>query len=1481
VEIFFVFNWEEKGGIGVGLLIGIYFERRSERTKLVEGEIPPAKEKKVKKKKQRKMIWDALPFLGLEAALTTIAGLLLWLFTNWTGMWRGSFSMAAVAMWFLITLAIIGGYLQVRQKRNMINEQKIYFAYFEWMSLGGRRPKSKMKEKVQILGTGLARKEYWDSLHESNKHHPADLLTLHRDLRSIQIESEDDLGILIYLLLLIRRSKGKIYPLHISEQRQRYLNQLMVRFLKNEVSLDEITDQSTENLLELMGLDKITWVRLSVRNILHKAFERHHQLMHDRFLKPPVKKKSDPTSMKTGWRKILTVGLVIFKSDFVRLFLSTTFWTVVGILLGGAPFVVLFYLIIRRFLRPIYEGTVLNWERALKSRGGKLAMDPMEFGGVRIHRNSSWDDIRRAYYDLESLKFDEELKAPWERLLVYEEVLRGDMSKHNVLALVRDLQQELTSGPDAQPWNIITQRLVYHNLPRTHPGVRLLFEILEISTQRTRPKTDRTAMRQSVDILVMTLYACGFLGIGLLRVIILGLNLVAMDRRLHGVSNTWRVWFGYPEKPYKLDKTASRSSTQTRPAETLDKNEILKDDLIKELRSLNLDDDVVTPFIEALESKVTVQSARFVDRSWMSLPLRFMTKSHQMPRGEVQLDLQNNNLVLMENAPMLVNLLGALKLIPCLYQHEVAQLEKEYIHLPDPEIRAKHNAILRAILRKHWDGTVRLTQKRLLGPKKEIKTPVGRRPASDASTDLMMLAIMARHAYTGRIYSLQRKPGVLYSKRHNPFFSSYVKTREHLTLALFHGINWFLPGFIAKTNQSPYSGTELKSRNWRETLTTVGIHLFFANANAAVFVAIFGGIFINMDLSYLNDVALFIKNLLSKIPLFGIGEAIEWLWDRAVVLYEFLSDKLQGPIEALKNFFDWILNKMEPVRYVTKEYLLPFVYIFLVPAFFFVWGVFYGYLIFRLRFGRFLWLNAYKLNVKVFTFIMTTPVKAYYDILDEPMNYKLIQRIEEWVEKIFKKSKYLWSLPYLFLYFSLHVIGLLAYLGILGTLSFPHLDLQTLIMYFQGLGIPITPMMLVVMTAFVIGFPLSWFFWYFEKFVLLFRSRWVPNRIRIKEFRVIRRAFGGWLAALFMLLVLTPVATNLTFRHNPFHWNRIQRINQSVAVYIWEGLANEMSAENLKSIHEGMEQERKRQPADPGVGERAPDIPGVDVEAEARELEKRMENEMEGFDWTRIRNYFYGTEYKGLEGLVHPNTGLPDYAAFIRESPDLFESEQLADNRFVSNRLIQLWLSAKKGQINKEIEEQNPLLYKNAAFFANILRNLNVQKNIFIETFTPEEFDPLMNSIFQVLEDPSEEGRFSHRYRQQFRAIDTIHMVLETLQEMGDTERLNLYRQRLLNMTDPDIFGDNQEVLKNIQDKWQEDQNKTENPLSLKGSLNEKTRLRQWILGVHDQTPVQSLGIENADRPVHWPPDPERDPRRNDLDQRFKWRERHQILRQA
>ena len=277
----------------------------------------------------------------------------------------------------------------------------------------------------------------------------------------------------------------------------------------------------------------------------------------------------------------------------------------------------------------------------------------------------------------------------------------------------------------------------------------------------------------------------------------------------------------------------------------------------------------------------------FMDPDWYPTGFRIFDRDRLdlgISRGSYEYDLENNTITLSSNMPDFLNALILVKFAAFSFHHQVIRGSKRNTpSLPD----LASTIVLRQLVRALVSDLVKNGSDHFSKGQGEYVR------------NLVHLTFVGGHALWGRVFSTDRRPGVLSSKRYALYRRAFMNGRDAFIIGAYLLFGW---RFVGKTDQPRFeTKSSLKEVKMLTTSTAIfnvakPILMSFGSSliSLTVIFILFGNFFSNLDLTFIADWAISILNVLKQIPY--LGDVVATLSSLAVNLY-------QGSKHSPRHFF--------------------------------------------------------------------------------------------------------------------------------------------------------------------------------------------------------------------------------------------------------------------------------------------------------------------------------------------------------------------------------------------------------------------------------------------------------------------------------------------------------------------------------------------------------------------------------------------------
>ena len=1138
---------------------------------------------------------------------------------------------------------------------------------------------------------------------------------------------------------------------------------IILRFLTDESNLDK-------SLSESLKLIKTDFQDQAIAERLATLIEKPvRQLLQDfkidfekRFLRIDSAKApsvTDPFSWKETardlitfrWREVLWSRLAyeFLSIDLGRFFFSTGFLLLAASFVGGITLAAVVGFLVHYVAKPFYDGLLFNLQDFSNQNGRMITYEPFPVGISKLVPTASWSEVERIYYETVSFAREGEIFHPALRLYLFEQILSG-LSQHQlyfqtVRKIRKKLEEENTDVNREKVWRIITDAVTESHLDFIDQKVLFLYGIfgLHIRAPDLRIDQFKEEVRKR-DFWKLFINAPTYLQafrkkfwIGVAQGILVAsakvinpllrkFELRTTEYWLFLLQNRLLGFFKLKPIHSRLQRVESRQATQ-QPFLSDPSFETKKKELVVYLRSLNVPNSA--PLLDFIEQNINLVINEFRILGWWDLnrspyerfqSMKEKTAFSRIREGRLEFDLDNKTIRLSTETPDFLNALVLIKFASLAFRHEVIRGEEKSIHLTDSNL-------------------IKLQKQFVIATGKDLLQKTRESNQENGKAHAFRLLNFVKHATQilwNKVYSYPNKPGILTLRGHNIIANSFQKARESFIVS-FYMI--FAKRFIAVTNQPVFESPDTaKPGKWAHAfgflkplwpLISSALSSFYY---ITLFSTLFGGFILNLDLSFIMDYLIMLKNMLAQIDFLYIGDLVRLVWYVIEGIYFTLQNwfdqflqlfhlDLTWLRDAARSFWEWL----QPARAFLEDYVIPFFYQFVIPGLLYAWGMVFGYVFYKL--------NARAVFIMVVNFafnsLITLAAHAIY-LLSYPLTVILLEEeklseLQPKIESALKNNPVTNLVRFLViftantLYFSVGIMSGLLYILVLGILSYPPVDLQMLVHVFQSMGIPVTPIMFVYFAAALIGLPYSF---------LYSAANFTAKRIELVSKKAAKYSLRFAAFGLAMLTVVLPVALNYEYRKNFIPVSRINswiRENKEWAIFYFRN-----SARYVADHRDELAFDITNMTTPESDAESKPQIPiQSEDDIEARKAFRKFLAE-------KTLNWFsrlWKGQYKGFDTLIDPDTGV-----FLVDWND-FGTHKEAILTALRNKL--------------------PAVYGNSTFLFDLVDRIGSNKNM-NSVLTDSEWREILDHLLRIVSGEVRYKTYAESYFLQRKALNALRTFI-------------------------------------------------------------------------------------------------------------------------
>ncbi len=1157
---------------------------------------------------------------------------------------------------------------------------------------------------------------------------PSDSEALALWIRNAQPINLEDFALYLTRLYLWSRHQnpsvdldvGHKYPEESEQQVVLYLTQSLPTALSKLAELME-SESHAPGLAELIQ-PSLEFIANSYATEFNRRFLSHAEVP---LLSPPKPFYWRPALgdlvllrwHRVPWKTVIYRGL---RSDFGRIWFAPGLWILIGSL-GGFTSAILCNYLARFVLRPFYDGLLNNLSNAVERGGAPLNYRDFAFGLSAVHDGMTIPELRLASSQFFALAAGQEGQSRLLLIYLLQQIIDRTAAFPQLKRTLPILQQALSNPENASyrgSWDAIVPIIEseYHTLqndeamyiltmlglpltrpPDPMPEIGSLWrqgeKVQALREIRSKvPEILRRVGRGTGRALIITVLAStrGFLRYW---------NLQQLDRTLFWLQNRCSIALGGTPRLARDETARSREQSHVFPWLAGNSDDQLRSELLEDLRGLNLPE--LEPFIQNLENKAHFLFRSYRDDQWYPRMLRWNRDDVPSNAGVSSLDLENNTFVLSRRMPPFVNMIILLRLGALLYRHEVILGREENIHLTDQTlVSVQHKALFRI-------GRLLFRQDRRFTAHDH----------QDRWLNIVHFMQILLHAWSGKIYSATRLPGILFMRQVALSLRPFAMAREGFVISSYYFMGRKI---IAVTDQATYPIAGMGSRHllrvvrlWQLLKPTWPIltQLTAALVATGIVSALFSGLVFDLNLDFLWRGFISFKDWLVSLQWFHIGAIIKAVWQSVVFAYHLAK-------ELLLHFFaiirvDWahlqvwlrpLIQAFAPVKVFFMDTVIPFFYSFGMPALLFIVGMSGGYAIYRIGIRR----KASRWGQKVANGVLMGTWTAIFSLVSLPASYFVeptdLQNLNQKIRRKLEKSRFKTLLEkvliglVLFVYGAMEFLSILVYLYVLAGLASSNNVILEFIRIGQSQGTPVNVLMILTIASVVFGLAYANFFRFLD---------WVIRRLKRRSWDHYGPwVVGGMAAVIALTTLIFPTLARTTFRKDPFAFSKnraahsISRMFQrSKDEYIFNHLRADQAIAEAGWILP------TRPPAPPPW-----DFKGYE------EYSYGIRQHWDAEEQARHARYF------GMEELIDPITGWPRLEVMKGEG----RSRQLHD-----------WLRVHKASILRGLEGRSTAIYGNSAFFEHLFTyTRDDDETLLLDTFTSDEWRMILNHLMDILEQP-------------------------------------------------------------------------------------------------------------------------------------------------
>ncbi|MBF0385670.1 MAG: hypothetical protein HQL27_07330 [Candidatus Omnitrophica bacterium] len=827
-----------------------------------------------------------------------------------------------------------------------------------------------------------------------------------------------------------------------------------------------------------------------------------------------IEKAQNERSLKASFLKR------VLNSDLIRPLFSAKTWLLPAGIIGGVTFAAITGVITRYLLQPINDSLIYSSDEDILNKKQLSSPESDALAVDYLPANANFKTLCDAYFQmLSNASIDEELSRDF-KLFVLDNVLNRVASHRGFHQFVKGLKDNLQDETDI---------LSRYEKIKGESGVSLSLE--EDIFLRSQLAIKKEPTRKQTAFVIFSKIALTPINIfsGIAR----SFRLDATARAIDSVKN--RIYLRLGIKPLRKENIhyvkrniiePSRKNEHLNP-----QNETKKAQLLNFVRNIKVDG--IEKLVAGIEDNYQIVFAPFYDRKWFPLLLR--PQSENAPQDNYRIDLKNKIIYLSSAAPQLVNALALVKIGVYCFQHDVIPGENYNIHIASQEADK--------IKKEFWLAMFKDLAKN--------GSHYFKKEGISFITNTVHLAWLYSRFMSDNVISQRNEPGILRSVK--KFRVSQMI--DNFKVGIFQ---LFAKNSVQTTEQRAFSSDKAGNKKrdkkgafWKVTKPFIQ---FFSKIALSVIIisSLFGSLIFNVNLEFLTQWLHKTMNFFSKIPY--VGKIISILWESikdgyysAKGILELILDKVfKIDIQQLQDLIDAVKQLFEPLKEFCFNFVIPITYEFVFPLVLFTMGIMYGGIINRIKFGKIieggivLALKAFarmpEMIIRSSWFLMTNGAQYLpFDI--DALTNKIGRKIDKSTPKMTKFFENILLIPgrpiAKIIFPIVTVLGTLAYLILLGLLSFPPLDLQYIIHTFQSFGIPLNPLGVFMLFTFIIGLPYSVFYSIASK---LFKV------ISLKNESGARLVVKIMIGILIVSTVVAPFVSSRIIKQNPVHSQLIHNI---------------------------------------------------------------------------------------------------------------------------------------------------------------------------------------------------------------------------------------------------------------------------------------------------------------------------------------------------
>ncbi len=826
---------------------------------------------------------------------------------------------------------------------------------------------------------------------------------------------------------------------------------------------------------------------------------------------------------------------------------------------------------------------------------------------------------------------------------------------------------------------------------------------------------------------------------GLIYVGLRALQLRNTARRVAAFVRKKAIHFNYQALAYMLfkERVPQRSWTESNPIFKTAQEEKMEEEIFNYLRGLNIPE--IQPLIDEARRSLHFKFELYRDRTWYPFPASRLVKegSAFWPGRRTQLDLNSRTLVLNAKWPVFLKAIVFLHLVPFVFQHRVIAGQQKNMHLLGESFMAVRKKILWAI------------------GKKLLKEDMGNffnRPDNYTTPPFAHLLHILPAYLNTVVYSDPQNPGVLYQKTYDLTIRGLRKAQEGFTIGAYDLIGRVSKrALLVPTDQPVYpvmipagkmtwlgKGVSFFKPFWPAVKYLSGAMVYLVG-----FVGIFGGIFLSLDLSFLEPLWSFMRDVLSSLP--WVGDFFAALFHAITTVYYFLKH-VAGVLlswvgvdwASLRAFFKNLWQQLYPVREWIRMVLIPFIYQWAIPVLLFGIGMVNGFLVYKFnlrkqmqRAADFLFTGAIQLVALVPSLLQLGVEMLLAGALDLTGTGNSRDALAAWIEstrpvRFFRQKILPWAVN--IFYAVLSVATIIFYVLPLAMMAYPPLEFQMVFHLIHSIGFPLPPIVAVYAIAVLIGVPYSYFYLLHGRLSRRPFFNGAPARTR--------KLFLSMMSLVGFVTVIFPVTSAWFYKSNPMG---LERISYEKDTYI--DLSRWYLRELYRGVGDYMLTDDKRltdmvqKELEANLEKTAKVSPGPLGREVAEEFKKELLRSGKGNAAAVIHGLvgrLLPEDFKGYEDVVHPRTGFPVNAAEIKPHA---------------------------AEILKKLKAHERSIYGNSFFFSDLLNHSASPVHDLFQNFGEEGTRAVTGHLLDILEGKVAYPSYPETYNAQREALRAIRQI--------------------------------------------------------------------------------------------------------------------------